>query len=142
MLMKSQFQDTMSRLGLDEDTNTLERDLAEIVWMRCEAAFLQKSSQTAALLENAKINHIKQNQLNRQEIQFLTTVIAALLSSGHDKMCILKDNIAEAWLLCDPEDKETAENFQYLNRLRNYQRDGKTTMIKLANIQRKLKKLR
>lgn len=140
MLMKDQFQDTVARLGLDENASSLERDLAELVWMRCESAFLQKSPQKPVLLKKA--SRLKQKHLSLTDIQFLTAFFSDVLRHCEVTSQHLKNEIQKVWLLCDPEDEKTKENFEYLNYLRETQRKNKKSINKLADIQHKMKKLR
>lgn len=140
MLMQSQFQDTVSRLGLD--STSVERDLAELIWMRCEAAFQQKSPQVATLLKAKKKLKYSEQPLTQQELQSLTDLISDLLFVGNTKMQNLKTAIKNTWLVCDRDNPNTKHYFEQLNQLRDYKRMADQSMRRMEKIQHKLKKLR
>ncbi len=142
MLLKQHFQDTVARLGLDDLESEQERAIAEIVWHRCEAAMMQQSPQTAALLKKRYVHSSFDAQLTRQEVQFLNQVFASMLTISSYNIRELKGAIQEYWLQCDPDNSETQEHFEHLNQLRSLQRKFKKSHNQLATIQRKLKKSR
>lgn len=143
MLLKEHFQETIARLGLDDLESEQERQLAEIIWHRCEAAFMQSSPQTAALLKPRSYGYFtKTERLTLQEVQFLNQLFAEMLTISSYNLSGLKEGIQECWLLCDPDDSKTKENFDILNKLRTKQRKYKKLHKQLATIQHKLKKSR
>lgn len=139
MLLKEQFEATISRIGVDDDT---DYDLASIIWKRCEDAMIGRTSQEPTLLVQQTKYQPKGEQLTLQEIQFLNQLIASMLTISSYNVGELKAAIQECWLLCDPDDDKTQENFEYLNQLRSLQRKFKKSHTQLATIQRKLKKSR
>lgn len=139
MLLKEQFEATIARIGIQDDT---DYDLASIIWKRCEDAMIGKTSQEPVLLHKPIKYHTKNEQLTLQEIQFLNQLIASMLTISSYNVGELKAAIQECWLLCDPDDNKTQENFEYLNQLRSLQRKFKKSHSQLATIQRKLKKNR
>lgn len=139
MLLKEQFEATISRIGIDDDN---DYDLASIIWKRCEDAMIGKTSQEAALLHKVSQYQPKGEQLTLQEIQFLNQIFAGMLTISSYNIRELKAVVQECWLLCDPDDDKTQENFEYLNQLRSLQRKFKKSHNQLAAIQRKLKKNR
>lgn len=140
MEMKREFLHMVDRMGLEE----AELALAEIVWQKAERAMQGKPAQEAILLKQpyVAIKDYQEHDLTRQEVQFLSMILADMLGTAQVNMLKLKSKIQEAWLLCDPEDKTTAENFEYLNHLRSHQRRVSAMMRKFEKIQRKLKKSR
>ena len=139
MLLKEQFEHTIARIGVEDDT---DYDLASIIWKRCEDAMIGKTSQEPVLLHKQTKHHTRSEQLTLQEIQFLNAMFAEMLTISSYNISELKAAIQECWLLCDPDDPKTQENFDYLNQLRNLQRKFKKAHSQLAAIQRKLKKSR
>ena len=139
MLLKEQFEATIARIGIEDDT---DYDLASIIWKRCEDAMIGKTSQEPVLLHKPNKYRTKNEQLTLQEIQFLNGMFAEMLTISSYNTNELKAAIQECWLLCDPDDPKTQENFDYLNQLRNLQRKFKKAHSQLAAIQRKLKKSR
>lgn len=138
MILKNEFNATVDRLGLSEE---VDQCLAEIIWERCEAAHANKSSQVAALLKTKK-ERIKREGLSQSEIQFITGMIARTQNLSQDFFHSINNDIQGAWLLCDPDDETTQENFEILNSLKNIKRKAKEEYKKLANVQHKLKKMR
>ena len=139
MLLKEQFESTIARIGIDDDT---DYDLASIIWKRCEDAMIGKTSQEPVLLTKPSKFKPATEQLTLQEVQFLNDMFAKMLTIGSENLNAMKDAIQEAWLLCDPDDEKTQENFKLLNDFRTTQRKWKKLHNQLANIQRKLKKSR
>lgn len=139
MLLKEQFEATIARIGIEDD---IDYDLASIIWKRCEDAMIGKASQEPVLLHKQTKHRTRNEQLTLQEIQFLNDLFASMLSIGSYNLSELKAAIQECWLLCDPDDSKTQENFNHLNQLRNFQRRVKKANKQLAEIQRKLKKSR
>lgn len=142
LVLDKQFQETLQRLGL---TTEVDQYLAEIVWQRCEAAHANKSSQTAALFKTKTVKQkIKKEKpvLTQNELQFLTDLIKNSQSHDSGFYSTLNFRIQECWLLCDPDDASTSQNFKDLNRMKEFKRRYKEHHNKLCNIQRKLKKMR
>lgn len=141
MLLKEQFEATIARIGIEDDT---DYDLASIIWKRCEDAMLGKTSQEAALLSKAtKLKRTGQvEQLTLQEVQFLNDLFAEMLSIGSENLEEIKAAVQKAWLNCNPDDEKTEPWFRILNELRNKQRKWKKAQKQLSEIQRKLKKSR
>lgn len=141
MLLKEQFEHTIARIGIEDDT---DYDLASIIWKRCEDAMLGKTSQEAALLSKAtKLKQTGQvEQLTLQEVQFLNDLFAEMLSIGSENLEEIKGAVQKVWLNCNPDDEKTEPWFRILNELRNKQRKWKKAQKQLSEIQRKLKKSR
>lgn len=139
MLLKEQFEATIARIGIEDDT---DYDLASIIWKRCEDAMIGKTSQEPVLLHKPTKYRTKNEQLTLQEIQFLNQVFASMLTISSYNIRELKGVMQEYWLQCDPDNSETQEYFDYLNQLRSLQRKFKKSHSQLATIQRKLKKSR
>ena len=139
MLLKEQFEATIARIGIQDDT---DYDLASIIWKRCEDTMIGKTSQEPVLLHKPIKYHTKNEQLTLQEIQFLNGMFAEMLTISSYNLGELKAAIQEHWLVCDPDNSETQDNFDHLNQLRSLQRKFKKSHSQLATIQRKLKKSR
>lgn len=143
MILKKEFEATVSRLGLDSE---VDQTLAEIIWERCEAAHTHRSSQTATLLKPtkklAKSFQRDTEALTQSELQFLTKFIADVQNKVYLIFPELKYQIQEAWMLCDPDDESTKENFKILNELKTFRNAVKEQNNKISNVQRKLKKMR
>lgn len=138
MEMKREFLHMVDRMGLEDG----ELALAEIVWQKAERAMQGKPTQEPVLLKSQHFGKSNENSLSREEVQFLTMMITDLLNTAQINMSALKVSIQEAWLVCDPEDEKTKENFEALNNLRSHQRKISPMMRKLEKIQHKLKKQR
>lgn len=139
MLLKEQFEHTIARIGIEDDT---DYDLASIIWKRCEDAMIGKTSQEPVLLHKPTKYRTKNEQLTLQEVQFLNGMFAEMLTISSYNISELKAAIQEYWLQCDPDNSETQDNFDHLNQLRSLQRKFKKAHSQLAAIQRKLKKSR
>lgn len=139
MLLKEQFEATIARIGIEDDT---DYDLASIIWKRCEDAMIGKTSQEPVLLHKQTKHRTRNEQLTLQEIQFLNQLFAEMLTLSSYNQSELKFVIQEYWQRCDPENPKTQEIFDALNELRTKQRKFKKLHNHLANIQRKLKKSR
>lgn len=138
MEMKREFLHMVDRMGLED----AELALAEIVWQKAERAMQGKPVQEAVLLKSQHIGKSNPHVLSREEVQFLTMMITDMLNTAQVNMYALKAAIQEAWLVCDPEDEKTKQNFEALNHLRSVQRKIAPMMRKLEKIQHKLKKQR
>ncbi len=138
MEMKREFLHMVDRMGLEDG----ELALAEIVWQKAERAMQGKPVQEAVLLKSEFTPARQPQALTREEMQFLSGVLRDMLNVAQNNMVGLRGAIQEAWLLCDPDDEKTEENFQLLNQLRTYQRKVSVMMRKFEKIQHKLKKLR
>lgn len=138
MELKKEFTHMVDRMGLEE----AELALAEIVWNKAERAMQGLPMQEATLLKQPFTLEPKSNELTREDMQFLTNLITYCLRTGQHATECIKDEIQQVWLLCDPDDDKTKDNFTALNNLRTYQRKVRATMRKLEKIQHKLKKSR
>lgn len=144
MQMKSEFESLVERMGLGED----ERTLAEIFWKRAEKAVQGKPSQEAFLLGGEPVNFEVRNTvilhniefLTNEEIDFMVSVNRQVLTNIEEAKKLLNQDIQRHWLLCDPDNPNTADDFDYLNQLKTWKRKIKNQSNKLAGIQRKLKK--
>lgn len=138
MEMKREFLHMVDRMGLEDG----ELALAEIVWQKAERAMQGKPTQEAVLLKS-EFTPVRQPEiLTREEIQFLSGVLRDMLNTAQINSARLREVIQEVWLLCDPDDEKTKENFEHLNEIRSYQRKVYAMMRKFEKIQHKLKKLR
>jgi hypothetical protein len=145
MILKPEFANMVDRMGLEDG----ELALAEIVWQRCEKAMQQKPQQEAVLvsdklqkfLQTYAYNH-RSVALTTDELHWLTTMFTTFLRLGEDNLAAIKEEIQGAWLLCDPDDPKTEDNFAYLNELRTIQQKWKKSHKRLSSIQTKLKKNR
>lgn len=138
MEMKREFLHMVDRMGLEDG----ELALAEIVWQKAERAMQGKPTQEAVLLKSEYVGKSNPHALSREEVQFLTMMITDMLNTEQVNMYALKAAIQEVWLVCDPEDEKTKQNFEALNHLRSVQRKIARMMRKLEKIQHKLKKQR
>lgn len=144
MQMKSEFESLVERMGLGED----ERTLAEIFWKRAEKAVQGKPSQEAFLLGGEPVNFEVRNTvilhniefLTNEEVDFMVSVNRQVLTNIEEAKKLLNQDIQRHWLLCDPDNPNTADDFDYLNQLKTWKRKIKNQSNKLAGIQRKLKK--
>ncbi len=144
MQMKSEFESLVSRMGLGED----ERTLAEIFWKRAEKAMQGKPSQEAILLGGEPVNFEFRNTvilhnietLTNEDIDFMISINRVALTKIEEVKKLINRDIQVHWLLCDPDNPNTAEDFAYLNQLKTWKRKIKNQSNKLASIQRKLKK--
>jgi hypothetical protein len=129
-----------NHLGLEDG----ELTLAEIVWEKAERAMQGKPVQEAALLKEPYVIATKQttNELTREEAQFLSGLVRDFLGTAQSNMKVLRRDIQDVWLLCDPNDKATDHCFEELNELRTYQRKINSSLRKLESVQHKLKKQR
>lgn len=138
MEMKREFLHMVDRMGLEDG----ELSLAEIVWQKAERAMQGKPTQEAVLLKSEYVGKSNSNALSREEIQFLSGLLRDMLNTAQTNSAALREIIQEVWLLCDPDDEKTKENFEHLNEIRSYQRKVYAMMRKLEKIQHKLKKQR
>ena len=144
MQMKSEFDNLVQRMGLGED----ERTLAEIFWKRAEKAVQGKPSQEAVLLGGEPVNFEVRNTvilhniefITNEEIDFMVSVNRQVLTNIEEAKKLLNQDIQRHWLLCDPDNPNTVDDFDYLNQLKTWKRKIKNQSNKLAGIQRKLKK--
>lgn len=140
MELKKEFAHMVDRMGLED----AELSLAEIVWQKAERAMQGLPVQEAVLLKEQFVFAPERttNELTREEVQFMCKFITELLNTGQENMKRLRSDIQAVWLLCDPDDDKTSENFVALNNLRTYQRRVSPMLRKLEKIQHKLKKQR
>lgn len=140
MELKKEFAHMVDRMGLEDG----ELALAEIVWKKAERAMQGLPVQEAVLLKEPLVfaPERETNELTREDVQFLTKMLSDMLSIAQCNSETLKAEIQYVWLLCDPDDEETKNNFNTLNSLRNYQRKVGRMTRKLEKIQHKLKKQR
>jgi hypothetical protein len=138
MEMKKEFIHMVDRMGLEDG----ELALAEIVWKKAERAMQGMPTQEPVLLKPERKVKKKEKLLTNEEIQFLTGLLKNLLCRGNLSNQLLKDEIQQVWLACNPEDENTKDAFEALNILRSYQRKVYTQFRKLEQIQSKLKKQR
>lgn len=144
MQMKSEFESLVERMGLGED----ERTLAEIFWKRAEKAVQGKPSQEAMLLGGEPVSFefrktVVLHQIEtitNEEVDFLVSVNRQVLTNIEEAKKLLNHDIQRHWLLCDPDNPNTADDFDYLNQLKTWKRKIKRQSNMLAGIQRKLKK--
>lgn len=144
MQMKSEFDNLVQRMGLGED----ERTLAEIFWKRAEKAVQGKPSQEALLLGGEPINFEVRNTvilhkletITDEEIDFMVSINRNVLTQIEEVKKLLNRDIQKHWLLCDPDNPDTLEDFEWLNGLKGLKRKVKYQGNRLASIQRKLKK--
>lgn len=144
MQMKSEFDNLVQRMGLGED----ERTLAEIFWKRAEKAVQGKPSQEAVLLGGEPVNFEVRNTvilhniefITNEEIDFMVSINRVALTRIEEVKKLINRDIQNHWLLCDPDNPNTAGDFEYLNQLKTWKRKIKNQSNKLASIQRKLKK--
>lgn len=144
MQMKSEFDGLVERMGLGED----ERTLAEIFWKRAEKAIQGKPSQEAFLLGGEPVNFEVRSTvilhnvefLTNEEIDFMVSTYRGALTQIEEVKKLLNRDIQRHWLLCDPDNPATADDFDYLNGLKALKRKIKRQGNTLAGIQRKLKK--
>jgi hypothetical protein len=136
MILKPEFANMVDRMGLEDG----ELSLAEIVWEKAERAMQGKPTQEAFLLKSAHYNPTSPYALTQDEIQSLTTGLAAVLRNDEEVLAILKRDIDTLWRYSDPDNADTATVFDRMNVLRNTQRRVKKDHAKLARIQHKLKK--
>lgn len=138
MLLKNEFVHMVNHLGLEDG----ELALAEIVWQKAERAMQGKPIQQAALLHREVWDVSNPNELTREEAQFMADLTRDFLRTAQSNMKVLRKDIQDVWLLCDPDDERTAHYFDELNTLRSYRRKINTSLRKLESIQHKLKKQR
>jgi len=136
MILKPEFANMVDRMGLEDG----ELSLAEIVWEKAERAMQGKPTQEALLLKSAHYSPTSPYALTQDEIQSLTTGLAAVLRNDEEVLAILKRDIDTLWRYSDPDNADTATVFDRMNVLRNTQRRVKKDHAKLARIQHKLKK--
>lgn len=138
MEMKREFLHMVDRMGLED----AELALAEIVWQKAERAMQGKPVQEAVLLKSEYVGKSNPHALSREEVQFLTMILTDMLRTSQQNMRNMRASMQEVWLLCDPDDEKTQENFEILNYLRSVQRKISPMIRKLEKIQHKLKKQR
>lgn len=140
MQMQSEFDMLVNRLGLNED----EQNLAHVVWSKCEKTMTGKGQDAVLLVEpvafKTKAVPKAADSLNNQDIDFMVSAFKAALTDGEELKKLLNLSIQQHWLVCDPENKSTEEDFMYLNQLKTAKRKLRLRTNKLASIQRKLKK--
>jgi hypothetical protein len=144
MQMKSEFDSLVERMGLGED----ERTLAEIFWKRAEKSVQGKPTQEALLLGGEPVNFEVRNTvilhnietLTNEDIDFLVSINRVALTRVEEVKKLINRDIQVHWLLCDPDNPNTLEDFAYLNQLKSWKRKLKIQSNKLSSIQRKLKK--
>lgn len=144
MQMKSEFEALVERMGLGED----ERALAEIFWKRAEKAVQGKPSQEAFLLGGEPVNFEVRSTvilhnvefLTNEEIDFMVSTYRGALTQIEEVKKLLNRDIQKHWMLCDPDNPDTIEDFEWLNGLKTLKRKIKRQGNTLAGIQRKLKK--
>lgn len=80
------------------------------------------------------------NELTQAELQVLQSVFTEVLDDLHQLRKRIKSEIADAYEQCDPDDSDTAANYQRLNTLKNYQKVMNRDYEVMAEIQRKIKR--
>jgi len=143
MQMKCEFENLVERMGLGED----ERALAEIFWKRAEKAVQGKPSQEAFLLGGEPVNLTlfkfpNKDELTQDELNFMMFLNRDALKNHGDLQMALKEAIKTEWSSCDPDKPETLAHFKLLNRYKYARKKLKRQANMLANIQRKLKKMK
>jgi hypothetical protein len=144
MLMKHQFEQTCFRLGLEDH----ELDLAEIIWSKCEKAMQGAAIQDANLLvpkvrdfrPRQVVEVVKEDNLSRQDIQFLSGVLSQVLAKGEELKKSFRRSANNLWQECDKANPNSYQTFKQLNKLRTIQRKVKNSLNKVSNLQRKLKR--
>lgn len=142
--MQPEFEILANRMGLAEE----ERNLAEIVWKQCEKTMTGKGGQDAVLLGGEPFNFEVRNTvilhniefLTNEDIDFMVSINRGALTQIEEVKKLLNLDIQRHWLLCDPDNPATANDFDYLNCLKSLKRKIKRQGNTLASIQRKLKK--
>jgi hypothetical protein len=139
MLLKEQFYTTCNSLGLEDH----ELDLAFSVWERAERAMsgakekkvprlLEKDSQKPqTLVQSGKFSQAELQRISRLMKNFITQVNKAIEAE--------REYSSQMYVLCDPEDRETALNFRELNSARNNLRKLRQWNIEYSNLQKKIK---
>jgi hypothetical protein len=143
MQMKSEFDSLVERMGLGED----ERTLAEIFWKRAEKAMVGKNGQEAILLGGEPLNltlfkFTDKDDLTQDELNFMIDLNRDALKNHCDLQIMIKGAIKSEWEVCDPDNPETLKHFKLLNRYKYARKKLKRQANMLANIQRKLKKMK
>lgn len=143
MLLQSDFDSLVTRMGLGED----ERTLAEIFWKRAEKAMQGKPSQEAVLLGGEPLNLVlfkfaDGNDLTQDELNFMIWLNRSTLNNINEMRMFINQTVKTEWKLCDPENPMTKGNFEMLNDYKNMQRKLKRQTNMLSSIQRKLKKMK
>jgi hypothetical protein len=142
--MQPEFEILANRMGLAEE----ERNLAEIVWKHCEKTMTGKGGQEAVLLGGEPFNFEVRNTvilhkletITDEEIDFMVSINRQVLTQVEEVKKLLNHDIQKHWLLCDPDNPDTIEDFKWLNGLKGLKRKVKYQGNRLASIQRKLKK--
>jgi len=152
MQLKHEFIKTCNQLGLEDG----ELALAEVIWQKAERAAWGLSQQVPSLLDN-KEQQYKQSvkleidmiepetdtsiELTQSDVQQLTKAVAYEIRRFQAEIEFNKLIALALWKQCDPDNPETDNSFQALNKYRNFVRAGKQKRDKLAALQYKLKKL-
>lgn len=142
--MQPEFEILANRMGLAEE----ERNLAEIVWKQCEKTMTGKGGQTAVLFGGEVVNFETRSTvilhnvefLTNEDIDFMVSINRNALTQIEEVKKLLNLDIQKHWLLCDPDNPDTIEDFAWLNALKTLKRKIKHQSNTLASIQRKLKK--
>ena len=143
MLLQSDFDSLVTRMGLGED----ERTLAEIFWKRAEKAMQGKPSQEAVLLGGEPLNLVlfkfaDENDLTQDELNFMIWLNRSTLNNINEMRMFVNQTVKTEWKQCDPENPLTQGNFEMLNDYKDIQRKLKRQTNMLSSIQRKLKKMK
>lgn len=140
MLLKTEFNHMCNQIGLED----AEISLAEIVWQKAERAMQGKPVQQATLLKKIEYSTPYPNQLTQNELQCLTTGLTIVLKQDENYIKKLRSRIDLLWTKSDPDNKDAGSDsslcFNEMNNWRTLHRKLKKDHLKLATIQRKLKK--
>jgi len=161
-LHKKEFERFAAKLNLSEH----DALIAYAAWCKAEAVCLGKSTQEAALLSSSAVSTSKiyevirnslnkfklmkentmqefaENQLTKQEIQFLVMILRDQLNSAAEARGGMKQYIGDLWNQCDPDNPSTYYEFEKMNCMKTDLRVFEKQYKKLQGIQNKLKKMR
>lgn len=81
-------------------------------------------------------------KLEYSDIQFLVDEIKGIIDELHDYDEAIREDINFCWEKCNPEDSQSINFFNELNRLKHLRRKLREKRIKFSQVQKKLKSLR
>ncbi len=150
MITEKQFENFAARQGVTPESAFLY-ELMKASWYAAEKTCFKSYNQVPALFGlpkeipiTIKLVDCEEDKtvLTRSDIQFLVDNIKIGLSLYEQEREMLSKNIQIMWQKCNPENTKTTPYFNALNELKDNKARLKQQFKKLAEIQRKLKRMR
>lgn len=104
------------------------------------------TQQTPAIFYRNVSKKLKENKprqkLEYSDIQFLVDEIKGIIDELHEYDTAIRGDINYYWEKCNPEDSQSINFFNELNRLKHLRQKLAAKRIKFSQVQKKLKSLR